>query len=80
MNDPVVMFERLNRAADGCHYDQVVDAGMNLVINAFCQSHSRDEVECAWDQMIADAKCHLMECYDATGRIKNSYHYYNKRR
>jgi hypothetical protein len=66
------LFERLHSAAFGAPFDQVTEAGLNLVINAVCQAYAtRDEAERAWEVIATRVKSGLADCYDAGGRKKS---------
>jgi hypothetical protein len=85
MSDPIkrvpsqsiTLFEKLARAADGFQAEQVLDAALNIAINAVRQSRAtRHEAELAWEELAAKAKGNLMDCYDSTGRKKGIYPYH----
>lgn len=85
MSDPIkdtspqgiVLFEKLSRASDGFSAEQVIDAGLNIVVNALRQTYAtRDGAELVWDEFATRAKSNLMDCYDSTGRKKGIYPYH----
>ena|ERR1051326_4194516 len=83
-NDPLIknpdsskeLFDRFSQMANGFSADDVVNASVNLVINALRQSHAkREQAELSWDELMARTKTLLMECYDSTGRTKGIFPY-----
>jgi hypothetical protein len=72
----ITLFERMNTAAEGFSAEQVADAAVNLLIREVTyRNPNPDEAVQAWTALFADARNHLADCYDETGRKKTySYH------
>jgi hypothetical protein len=72
----VSLFAELGRSCNGFGHREVVDAGFNLIINAFCLLYkNRDEALREWDAISVITKDKLVNCYDTSGRLKRAYFY-----
>jgi hypothetical protein len=70
------LFRRLGQEANGFPADAVVDAAVNVLINALRQSNAtRAQAERAFDDMFGRAKAILVDHYDMLGRKRGIFPY-----
>lgn len=69
-----VLMQSFARAAAGFPRDAVVDAAVNLLVNALRQEHgTRAAVERAFDELSGKAKQMLLDHYDSLGRKRGIF-------
>lgn len=72
-----VLFDRYTQAtvAGAFHADHVIDASVNMMVNALRQSHpTRQTVEARYDEIVGKAKTLLLSHYDSvTGKRRSIF-------
>ncbi len=70
------LFNRYSHLANGFSANDVINAAMNIVINALRQScATKGKAELSFDELFGQAKTLLMNHYDSTGRKKGIFPY-----
>lgn len=70
------LFNRYSHMANGFPANDVINASMNMIINALRQAcPTKDKAEIAFDELFGQAKQLLMNHYDSTGRKKGIFPY-----
>ncbi len=70
------LFNRYSHMANGFPANDVINASMNIIINALRQScTTKGRAEVAFDELFGQAKQLLMNHYDSLGRKKGIFPY-----
>ncbi len=70
------LFNRYSQLANGYSANDVINASMNMIINALRQAcATRAKAEIAFDEIFGQAKTLLMNHYESTGRKKGIFAY-----